>query len=361
MTVSQERPAKMDRWHGPRGALVLGVLVGLLSLTLMAGVWIGSVGIHPLVLVGVAWNALPFADVDPWWRPTDSQILIGIRLPRVIGAAAVGVALSTAGVLFQGLLRNPLADPFVIGSSGGAALGAAAGSLLLSLNIAFLGFGIVPLLGFVGSFVTVWIVYILSRHHGRTSISGLILAGFALGSVAGALNALLVILSDQLQIRFMQTISWILGGVSVNGWAPIASVVPLVVVGVVAGFLLTAQLDALALGERGATRVGIDVERTKLAVIATASLLTALAVSLSGLVAFVGLLVPHAVRLIIGPNNRLLLPAAALAGGSFLIMADLLARTLLAPVEVPVGIFTAIVGSPVFVLLLRRARGSYDF
>ena len=161
MTVSQERPAKMDRWHGPRGALVLGVLVGLLSLTLMAGVWIGSVGIHPLVLVGVAWNALPFADVDPWWRPTDSQILIGIRLPRVIGAAAVGVALSTAGVLFQGLLRNPLADPFVIGSSGGAALGAAAGSLLLSLNIAFLGFGIVPLLGFVGSFVTVWIVYIL--------------------------------------------------------------------------------------------------------------------------------------------------------------------------------------------------------
>ena len=361
MTVSQGRPEQMARWHGPRGSLVLGVLVGLLLLSLMMGVWIGSVGIHPLALFGVVWNALPFADVDPWWRATDSQILVGIRLPRVIGAAAVGVALSTAGDLFQGLLRTPLADPFVIGSSGGAALGAAAGSLLLSLNIAFLGFGIVPLLGFVGSFVTVWIVYILSRHHGRTSISGLILAGFALGSVAGALNALLVILSDQLQIRFMQTISWILGGVSVNGWAPIASVVPLVVVGVVAGFLLTARLDALALGERGATRVGVDVERTKLAVIATASLLTALAVSLSGLVAFVGLLVPHAVRMIIGPNNRLLLPAAALAGGSFLIVADLLARTLLAPVEVPVGIFTAIVGSPVFVLLLRRARGSYDF
>ena len=340
---------------------MLGLLTVVLALTVMGGVWIGSVEIHPLVVVGVVWNSLPFADIDPWWRPTDSQILFGIRLPRVIGAAAVGVALATAGVLFQGLLRNPLADPFVIGSSGGAALGAAAGSLLLSLNITFLGFGIVPVLGFAGSFVTVWIVYLLSRHHGRTSISGLILAGFALGSVAGALNALLVILSDQLQIRFMQTISWILGGVSVNGWAPIATVVPLVVAGVLAGFLLTSRLDALALGERGAARVGVNVERTKLAVIAIGSLLTALAVSLSGLVAFVGLLVPHAVRLVIGPDNRLLLPAAALAGGSFLIVADLLARTLLAPVEVPVGIFTAIVGSPVFVLLLRRARGSYDF
>ena len=361
MMLPSEHSEIVSRWRGPHASLVLGSLVVLLMFAVMGGVWIGSVGIHPLALFGVVWNALPFADVNPWWRPTDGQILFGIRLPRVIGAAAVGVSLSTAGVLFQGLLRNPLADPFVIGSSGGAALGAAAGSLLLSLNIAFLGFGIVPLLGFVGSFVTVWIVYVLSRHHGRTSISGLILAGFALGSVAGALNALLVILSDQLQIRFMQTISWILGGVSVNGWTPIVSTVPLVLLGVLAGFVLTSRLDALALGERGATRVGVDVERTKLAVIATASLLTAIAVSLSGLVAFVGLLVPHAVRLVIGPNNRLLLPASALAGGSFLIVADVLARTLLAPVEVPVGIFTAIVGSPVFVLLLRRARGSYDF
>ena len=361
MTKGGGTTGTATRWRGPRGSLVLGFLTVLMALTVMGGVWIGSVGIHPLVLVGVAWNFLPFADIEPWWHPTESQILFGIRLPRVIGAAAVGVSLATAGVLFQGLLRNPLADPFVIGSSGGAALGAAAGSLLLSLNISFLGFGIVPVLGFAGSFITVWIVFLLSRHHGHASISGLILAGFALGSVAGALNALLVILSDQLQIRFMQTISWILGGVSVNGWVPIATVVPLVVVGVLAGFLLTSRLDALALGERGAARVGVDVERTKLAIIAIGSLLTALAVSLSGLVAFVGLIVPHAVRLVIGPDNRLLLPASALAGGSFLIVADILARTLLAPVEVPVGIFTAIVGSPVFVVLLRRARGSYDF
>ena len=224
-----------------------------------------------------------------------------------------------------------------------------------------MGFGIIPLLGFLGSFSAVWIVFLLSRHHGRASISGLILAGFAIGSVAGALNALLVLLSDQLQLRILQTLTWILGGVSVNGWTPLATVMPVMLVAGITGLLLTARLNAMVLGERGAARVGVDIERTKLLVIVVASLLTALAVSLSGLIAFVGLLVPHAVRLVIGPNNRLLLPAAALAGATYLILMDLLARTVLAPIELPVGIFTAIVGAPFFIVLLRRARGDYEF
>ncbi len=353
--------AALPRWRGPRAGLVLGVLAVVLLAAGLVGVTVGSVGIAPLTLPAIVWRALPFADLEPWWRTTDEQILLGIRLPRVVAAAGVGAALAMAGVLFQGLLRNPLADPFVIGSSGGAALGAALGLLLLSLQITFLGFGIVPLLGFAGSFVTVWVVYLLSRHRGQTSISSLILAGFAVGAVAGAFNALIVLLSDQLRLRAVQTFAWILGGVSVNGWTPVATVVPAIAGAGIAAFLFTARLNSLALGEKGAARVGLDIERTKLLVIAIASLLTALAVSVSGLVAFVGLMIPHAVRLVIGPNNRLLLPAAAMAGAAYLILMDLIARTVLAPVELPVGIFTAIVGSPFFILLLRRARGSYEF
>ncbi|MBM4436022.1 MAG: iron ABC transporter permease, partial [Actinobacteria bacterium] len=320
-----------------------------------------SVSIHPLTALAAVWNALPFGDVTPWWPDTDTQILFGIRLPRVVAAAGVGAALAASGVLFQALLRNPLADPFVIGSSGGAALGAALGALLLGRHVTLLGFGIVPLLGFAGAFAAVWVVYGISRHRGRTSISSLILAGFAVGSVAGALNALVVMLSDQLRLRIAQTFAWLLGGISVNGWTPVVTVVPVVLIAVAAAMFLTWRLNALAMGERQAARVGVNVERTRLAALVLASILTALAVSLSGLVAFVGLLVPHGVRLMIGPNNRLLLPAAAIAGAAYLIVMDLLARTVLAPVELPVGIFSAIVGSPLFIVLLRRARGSYDF
>lgn len=349
------------RWHGPRASVVLGGLVGILLIAAAAGVWVGSVWIHPTALIGMFWNAMPFVEMQPWWSATDQQILIGIRLPRVLAAAGVGASLSIAGVMFQGLLRNPLADPFVIGASGGAAMGAAAGTFLLGLQFTAFGFGVIPLLGFLGSFAAVWIVFVLARHHGRARISGLILVGFAVSSVAGAVNALLVMLSDQLQLRMVQTLTWILGGISVNGWTPLATVLPVMAVGGVAGMLLTARLNALVLGERGAVRVGVDIERTKLFVIAVASLLTAVAVSLSGLIAFVGLLIPHAVRLVIGPNNRLLLPAAALAGAAYLILMDLIARTLLAPMELPVGIFTAIVGSPFFIILLRRVRGNYEF
>ena len=353
--------ATPPRWTGPRAAPVLALLLLLLLASAVVGVAVGSVAVSPAVLVGALWRALPLTELEPWWHPTDEKILLWIRLPRVVAAGGVGAALGAAGVLFQGLLRNPLADPFIIGSSGGAAMGAAAGAILLSLQISFLGFGIVPILGFAGSFGAVWIVYGLSRYRGRTNISGLILAGFAIGSVAGAINALLILVSDQLQIRAVQTFAWLLGGVSVNGWSQVLMITPATLATVAVAFLLTGNLNAMAIGEGGAARIGINVERTKLMVLAVGSLLTALAVSISGLVAFVGLIIPHAIRLLIGPNNRLLLPAAAIGGAAYLILMDVLARTLLAPVELPVGIFTAIVGSPFFILLLRRARGSYDF
>ena len=349
------------RWRGPRTALVLVPLAALALVCMPIAAMIGSVTIEPTTIVAIIWNRLPFGEVEPWWPATSERILFDIRLPRVVAAATVGASLSVAGVLYQGLLRNPLADPFIVGASGGAAVGAAAGSILIALHFTFLGFGIVPLLGFAGSFGAVWVVYLLSRHQGKSSITGLILAGFAIGSVAGALNALAVLLSDRMQLRIVQNFTWLLGGISVTGWTPLVTILPPMMLAMGLAFFLTMRLNALALGEDGAARVGINVERTKFLIIGLASLLTALAVSVSGLVAFVGLMVPHAVRIVIGPNNRLLLPASALVGAAYLALMDLLARWILAPVDLPVGILTAIIGSPFFVVLLRHARGQHDF
>ncbi len=355
------RAPETVRWRGPAAILVLAPLAVVMLASLVIAAMVGSVTIEPPAILAMVWNRTPFGDIEPWWPATSERILFSIRLPRVLAAATVGAALSAAGVLYQGLLRNPLADPFIVGASGGAAVGAAAGSLLLALHFTLLGFGIIPLLGFVGSFAAVWIVYTLSRHHGRSSISGLLLAGFAVGSVSGALNALAILLSGRLQLRIVQNFTWLLGGISVTGWTPLLTVLPPMVLAGGFAFFLTARLNAMALGEGGAARVGVDVERTKFMIIGLASLLTALAVSISGLVSFVGLMVPHAVRIVIGPNNRLLLPASMLAGAAYLALMDLLARWVLAPVDLPVGILTAIVGSPFFIVLLRRARGQYEF
>ncbi|HJO07446.1 MAG TPA: iron ABC transporter permease [Chloroflexota bacterium] len=361
MATVGRTPGGASRWRGPPATLVLGPLALVVLASMVLAAMVGSVTIEPGAILAMVWNRLPFGDVEAWWPATSERILFEIRLPRVIAAAAVGASLSVAGVLYQGLLRNPLADPFIVGASGGAAVGAAAGSILIALHFTILGFGIVPLLGFVGSFLAVWVVYLLSRHQGKSSVSGLILAGFAIGSVAGALNALAVLLSDRLQLRIVQNFTWLLGGISVTGWTPLFTILPLMAVAIALGFLLTMRLNALALGEEGAARVGISVERTKFLIIGLASLLTALAVSVSGLVAFVGLMVPHAVRIVIGPNNRLLLPASAMVGAAYLALMDLLARWILAPVDLPVGILTAIVGSPFFIVLLRHARGQHEF
>ena len=220
------RGLETARWRGPAATLVLAPLAVAMLVSIVIAAMVGSVTIEPPAILAMVWNRMPFGDIEPWWPATSERILFGIRLPRVLAAATVGAALSAAGVMYQGLLRNPLADPFIVGASGGAAVGAAAGSLLLALHFTFLGFGIIPLLGFGGSFGAVWIVYLLSRHQGRSSISGLILAGFAVGSVAGALNALAILLSDRLQLRIVQNFTWLLGGISVTGWTPLLTVLP---------------------------------------------------------------------------------------------------------------------------------------
>ncbi len=342
----------------PPPGLVLGLLVGLLAAAMLLGATFGSVAISPIALAEMTLNHLHVSHFGVTWRPQDEVILFDLRLPRVVGAALVGLALATAGTLFQGLLRNPLADPYIIGTSGGASLGAVVG-ILISTPLNVLGFGIVPLAAFAGALGATALVYQLARVGGRTPVVTLLLAGFAVSAILDYAVSFLLILNDRLQLNLPRVYSWLLGGVTVNEWSQLAVVGPAILVAAVAANSLGRSLNAFSLGEDAADRLGIAVERDKLLIVVVGSLLTGLAVTISGLIAFAGLVVPHVMRLLTGPDHRLLLPAAALAGASFLIVADLLARTILSPSELPVGILTAFLGGPYFLYLLRKSRREY--
>ncbi|MBM4444943.1 MAG: iron chelate uptake ABC transporter family permease subunit [Chloroflexi bacterium] len=343
-----------------RHVAVLTALLGLLAVSMFVATILGKASISLPEMARMFLNRLAVFDFEPTWRAVDETILFQIRLPRVVGGAVVGGALATAGVLFQGLFRNPMADPYIIGTSAGAALGATI-AMMLPVGVAFLGFGLVPILAFVGALLTVLLVYRLARVGGKTPVVSMLLSGFVVSGMLTALMFLLITLSDDLHPRIQSVYVFLMGGVSVSGWEQLAVVAPLVLAGVMAARLLAFRLNAFALGEEGAAYVGIEVERDKLAILALGSALTAAAVSISGLVGFVGLVVPHAVRLVLGPEHRLLVPASAAVGAAFVVVADLLARTIVSSGELPVGIITALIGPPLFIYLLRRGGKEYAF
>jgi iron complex transport system permease protein len=342
----------------PPAGLVLGILAALVLASILIGATLGSVAIPPLALVGMTLNHLGLAHVPATWSPQDETVFFELRLPRVVGAALVGVALATAGALFQGLLRNPLADPYVIGTSGGASLGAV-GAMLFTSSFQLLGFGLVPLAAFAGAVAAMALIYRLARVGGRTPIVTLLLAGFAVSVILSYTVSLLLIVDDRLQLNLPRVYAWLLGGVSVTVWSQLVVVGPLILLATLAAMGLGRSLNAFSLGEEMAERLGVAVERDKLVAIGVGCLLTASAVTISGLIGFVGLIVPHVVRLRCGPDHRLLIPASALLGASFLVAADLAARTLLSPAELPVGIITAFLGGPYFLYLLRVRPGEY--
>jgi iron complex transport system permease protein len=348
----------MKRRH--KTALVLSLLGVCLIAALFLASAFGAVSIHLSDIGKMVLNKTAIFDFPPSWTAGEETIIFQIRLPRVIGGALVGMALATAGVLFQGLLRNPMADPYIIGTSAGAALGATI-AMFLPVSLVFLGFGLVPVAAFIGAIGTVFLVYNLARVGGKTPIVSMLLAGVVVSAMLSAVMALLITVSDRLQLNLHSVYAYLLGHISVTGWGQLAVIAPLVVGGVIGARFFAFHLNALALGEEGAAYVGVNVERDKIGILALGSLLTAAAVSISGLVGFVGLVVPHAARLSFGPDHRLLLPAAALGGGAFVVIADLIARTAMAPAEIPVGVITAIVGAPFFLYLLRRTRKEYAF
>ncbi|WKX74190.1 iron ABC transporter permease [Streptomyces sp. XD-27] len=279
------------------------------------------------------------------------SVLWNVRLPRVVLALLVGASLGCAGALMQGVFGNPLAEPGVIGISSGAAVGAV-GSIALGLD--FLGNWTVTACAFTAGLVTVTVVYALSRSDGRTEVVTLILTGIAVNAFAGALIGLSVFFADNAQLT--QITFWQLGSLAQATWPKVLAVLPCAAAGLLLAPLFARRIDLLALGERPARHLGVDVERLRLCVVLLVALLTAAAVAVAGVVTFVGLLVPHVLRMAAGPGHRFLIPGSALGGALVLLAADLTARTVAQPAELPLGVLTALVGSPFFFWLLRRTR-----
>lgn len=280
-----------------------------------------------------------------------SPILWTIRLPRILLAALAGILLATSGVILQGVLRNPLADPYILGVSAGAGVGAALG-ISTKINLTFLGMSTVPLLAFFFALLAVLVVYQLSRLSSRNSPETLILAGVAVSAFASAVLALIIIISGQLQSIYF----WLLGSFSLSSYSDVLTLMPYAVIGLLISYFYSKELNALLLGEEVAMTLGVEVEKIKWGMIVLATLMTAAAVSVSGLVGFVGLIVPHFIRLLMGPHHRGLIPLAALSGTILLVLADTAARTVLSPMEIPVGIVMALIGAPFFLYVLRRKK-----
>ena len=327
---------------------LLWTLAGFGALTLGACLFAPLVGSTRIHLGAVFDRSIPYAD------NIDAQIFFVARLPRVLAAALVGSALALSGVVFQALLRNPLASPDTLGVSAGASLGAMM-AITFDLDFSLLGISAVPLATFAGSMGALVIVYGLSAARRRgTSALVLLLGGVTLNALLSAVIAFVQYLADFTQT--FRNVRWLMGSLDVASYSPIgAALVPMMIAW--AGFAtLPRVLDLISVGSESAAARGVNVEWTERVALVSASLATGAAVSLAGPVSFVGLIVPHLVRLIVGADHRLVLPASALFGGSFLIGCDLVARTIMAPLELPVGIVTAIIGGPVFLwLLFRRA------
>lgn len=323
---------------------------GLLVAALLLSAGIGAVNIPPLdvarlLIERALWQ--PSTGSEAW-----TTILFSIRLPRTALVALSGAALAGSGAAYQGLFRNPLADPYLIGISAGAGLGAVT-VIAWGLPVAVFGLATVPLGAFIGALGTVMLVLQLTRGTRATSLTTLILAGVAVSAFATALMTFLMLRS---QGELRRVIAWLLGGFSLGSWEAVWAALPYIAVGLAGLVALARPINVLQFGEEQAEQMGLNVARLRLALIAAASLATAAAVAVAGIVGFVGLVVPHVVRLVWGPDYRRLLPLAIVLGAATLLLADVAARTVLAPQEVPVGLITALAGAPFFVWLLRRAQ-----
>ena len=324
----------------------------LLLAAIIFSVALGAVFIPPGTILRILADQIPGVALDPDWPGSFSAIILAVRLPHTVLVALTGAALASSGAAYQGLFRNPLADPYLIGIASGAGLGAVI-TMAVSWPTDLLGFYLIPVGAFLGAIITVLLVYNLARVNGLVPLTTLILAGVAVGAFASALTSALMLRTD-LQIH--RAISFLLGGSPMLGWDPVVAALPYMVIGMGLLSLTGHMLNVLQFGEEEAKQMGLAVERAKVFVIVTASLTTAVAVAFSGVIGFVGLIVPHIIRILWGPDYRRLIPLSILGGGSMLLLADMLARILLAPSTLPVGIVTAVAGAPFFLWILRRAK-----
>ncbi len=342
----------------PAPLLVLGALLAALCVAVLVSLNTGATGITLFALAQLAWDAWSGHAATPTTE-TAELVLMDIRLPRTVLGLLVGAALGGSGAVMQGLFRNPLADPGLIGVSAGAALATAVmivlGDSVLSAVIAPLGLWALPLAGLAGGFAATVLLYVLATREGTTEIVTVLLGGVALSAFAGALTGILIFVADDRQLRDLTF--WTLGSLAGASWPRIAALLPFIAAAAACMPMLANPLNALLLGEEEAFHMGAAVERAKrLSLFAVASAVGA-SVSAVGIIGFIGVLVPHLVRLRAGPDHRIVLPGSALLGALLLILSDTAARTLAAPADMPVGIVTAAIGAPCFFWLLLRLRG----
>jgi len=334
-----------------RRARTLGVLVVVLALSVFAALLSGSVSVPARAVAAALIEPVPGVDFEV--TPSQRAIVVHLRLPRVLLAAVVGGSLALSGAVLQGLFRNPMADPGIIGISSGAAFGAV---FAVTSGLALTRPWTLPLCAFVVATATTFAIYRLATRGGRTPLAALLLAGLALSALLSALTSFLLGLAQNLLI-LRELIFWLLGGLDGRGWPHLRLVALPALAGSAALFLFARDLNLLAAsGEEGARSLGVELQRLKRWLLVVTALVTGAVVSVSGTIGFVGLLVPHAVRLVAGPDHRVLLPASFLGGASFLVLADLLARTLSPREELRLGVVTAAVGVPFFLFLLQRHR-----
>jgi iron complex transport system permease protein len=318
-----------------------------------------SFGISLILSIAVGAVDIPIQEIGAsFFLPRDGNvstyatILQDIRLPHTILIVLAGAALGASGAAYQGLFRNPLADPYLIGVASGAGLGAvAAMALPLPVDL-WSKFGI-PGAAFIGAIGTVGLVYFIARSHESTATTGLILAGVAVGSFSTALTTFLLLRSEG---ELRSTLAWLIGGSTSSGWDPVFAALPYIAIGLAIQFYYAHSLNTLQFGDEQATQLGIDVPKVKMGLVIGASLATAAAVSFAGIIGFVGLIIPHMVRFLWGSDHRHLIPLSMVFGASFLLLSDIIARRLLAPQTLPVGIITALFGAPFFLWILRRYR-----
>jgi iron complex transport system permease protein len=340
--------------------LLLILLAASLILVIILSLNIGYARIPLLNILRILFKRVPFlsnlVDVSNISK-VDETIITKIRVPRVLAAALVGSALAAAGVIYQGIFKNPMADPYVLGVSAGAAVGASI-AIVLGVAYTFFGLSTVSILAFVSSLVTIYVVYNISKVGVRTPVTNLLLSGMAVSIFLSAFLAILQIIAGE---KLHIIVFWLMGGFSIVEWREIWAIITPICLGIAASFLYTRDLNIFSLGEESAQYLGVEVEKVKQILLVIASLVTASAVSISGLIGFIGLIVPHMIRLVIGPDHRILLPTSILFGAIFLVISDSIARVIVQPVELPVGVITALAGGPFFIYLLRKKKESYSF
>ncbi|MDN6161715.1 MAG: iron ABC transporter permease [Atopostipes sp.] len=331
-----------------------GMGLFLLILSMVFSLSIGSAQLSLGEVWGILLKQLPIVGdfVTSSWKVSAEQIVLKVRLPRVILGILIGSSLSIAGAGFQGVLRNPLADPYTLGVASGASLGAAF-VLLFGLQTVLLGVWTVPIAAFLTGLLSLFIVLRLANIQGQYNLETLILAGVVVSAFLNSFVSFIVSMSDQVMDEI---IFWMMGSLSLQGWDFVQILLPGFLIALIALMAYSRSLNIFSLGERQAAHLGINVKKTRLIILIISTFITAVAVSIVGTVGFVGLVVPHLIRLLVGPDYRLLIPMSAIYGGIFVLWADTIARTILSPTEIPLGVVTAFLGAPFFAYLLRKNK-----